>query len=97
MGRPKGPPKSPWEAVPMEWRDAVMGMSREEIEARIVEVSSNDIELRKLKKEDQALQEAAFAHKEAGAVYREGAKVNRLKIEFAQECLTAKGGQTKSG
>lgn len=99
MGRPKGSKNKntdPFSDLDGDWKDAVASSSREEIQQRIAAVALNDVELRRLKKEDQHLKECAEAYKDASAVYRDGFKQNKLKIEFMKRALDDKGGPTKS-
>jgi hypothetical protein len=86
-------PKDPFEGVPEEFRDAVAGMSIEEIKQRIAQTSIDQVELMKAKKEDQDLFEKKELFKEAGAIYREGSKLNRVKIEFCKMTIDSKGGK----
>ncbi len=90
-GFKKGP-KDPFADLTPEFRDAVTDSTREEIENRIAEVALADVELRTMKEDDQDLAEKAEAHKEAGAVYRDGFKSNKLKIKFMKQVLDDKGG-----
>jgi len=99
MGRPKGSKnkeaKSPFADLDSDWKDAVAGLDRTEIESRIAAVAIADSDLRKMKKEDQHLKECAETYKEAGAQYRDGFKANKLKIEFLKQALNDKGGPSK--
>lgn len=76
-----------------DWKDAVAQSSREEIERRIAKVAIDDSDLRKEKKEDQHLKECANTYKEASARYRDGFKMNKLRIEYMKQILENKGGQ----
>lgn len=87
-------PKDPFQDLTEDFKDAVAQSSREEIEKRISDVALYDVELRKQKKEDQDLKEKAEAYKEASAIYREGLKSNRIKIEYCKRVLDDKGGPT---
>lgn len=84
--------KDPFATVPEEFKDAVQGMSADEINARIAQVAKDQVDLMKAKKEDQDLEEKKVAYREAGQVYREGSKLNRVKIEFCKAILEQKGG-----
>lgn len=84
----------PFEDLPVDWKDAVAQSSREQIQQRIAKVALDDVELRKVKKEDQDLKEKAEAYKDASAIYREGFKANKLRIEFCKRVLDDKGGAT---
>lgn len=84
--------KDPFSAVPEEFKEAVVGMSAEEIDARIAKVAKDQVELMRAKKEDQDLEEKKVSYREAGLVYREGSKLNRVKIEYCKSILEQKGG-----
>lgn len=84
--------KDPFSIVPEEFKEAVIGMSAEEIDARISKVAKDQVDLMRAKKEDQDLEEKKVAYREAGLVYREGSKLNRVKIEYCKSILEAKGG-----
>lgn len=99
MGRPKGSKNKntdPFSDLDGDWKDAAAGSSREEVQQRIAAVALNDVELRRLKKEDQHLKECQEAYKDASARYRDGFKQNKLKIEFLKRVLDDKGGPTKA-
>ncbi len=85
--------KDPFEGVPEEFRDAIAGMSVEEIKQRIATVALDQVELMKAKKEDQDLFEKKELAKEAGALYREGTKLNKTKIEYCKMMIDNKGGR----
>lgn len=85
--------KDPFESIPEEFKDAVAGMSVDEIKQRIAQVALDQVELMKAKKEDQDLFEKKEAYKEAGALYREGTKLNKTKIEYCKMMIDSKGGR----
>jgi hypothetical protein len=85
--------KDPFEVVPDEFKDAVAGMNTVEIKQRIAQVALDQVELMKAKKEDQDLLEKREIYKEAGALYREGTKLNRTKIEYCKMTIDSKGGK----
>lgn len=91
MPRPK---KDPFEDLDPEFKDALAAMSREEIRNKIASIAIAQSDLLKAKDSDEALQEAKEAAKEAGAIYREGTKMNKLRIAFATQVLQDKGGET---
>lgn len=84
--------KDPFVEVPEEFKDAVAGMSIDEINARIAQVAKDQVDLMKAKKEDGDLLEKREAYKEAGVQYREGTKANRVKIEYCKQMIDNKGG-----
>lgn len=85
-------PKDPFADLSEDFRSAVEGSSREEIESRIVKVVLDDVTLRKAKKDDQDLKEKQEAASFAAGIYRDGFKANKLKIEFMKKALDDKGG-----
>jgi len=89
----KNKDKEPFMDVPEEFKDAVAGMSVDEIKQRIAQVALDQVDLMKAKKEDDDFNEKKEAYKEAGLVYREGTKLNRVKIEYCKVMLDNKGGK----
>jgi hypothetical protein len=87
-GRPK---KNRFDDLPAEWKDAVDGMTPEEIKNRVAEVALELEKLMEAKKLDQDLADKVLAAKDAGAVYREGKKAAQLRISYAQQLLEARG------
>lgn len=83
--------KDPFELVPQEFQDAVKGMTPEQIKSRIAQVAMDQVELMRAKKEDQDLEEKKEIYKDAGLVYREGTKLNRVKIEFCKSIIDGMG------
>lgn len=88
MGRPK---KDPFEDAPQEWKEMMEAASDSEIREEVARVAFNEAENRKLKSEDQQLQEAKAAAKEAGAQYAEATAANLSKIKYARSLLVARG------
>lgn len=84
---PKAPKKDKFADVPEEFRDAVAGMQEAQIRDRIAKVSLDQAALIEAKGNDQDLAAAKEQAKEAGAIYREGTKLNKLKIEFCRQVL----------
>lgn len=84
--------KDPFVDVPEEFKDAVAGMNVVEIKQRIAQVALDQVGLMRAKKEDGDLLEKREAYKEAGAGYREGTKLNRVKIEYCKQMIDNKGG-----
>ena len=79
--------KDKFEALPEPFRDAVAGMNEAEVRARISHVSLDDAALREARGNDVDFQRAREAATAAGQVYRDGAKQNRLKIDFCRRRL----------
>ena len=84
-------PKDPFEALPSEFKDAVLGSNEAEIRGRISNVALTQQELLEAAKEDLDFQSKKEAAKAAGEVYREGAKSNQLKIKFMRQVLQSQG------
>lgn len=85
--------KEPFQNIPDEFKDAVAEMNVVEIKQRIAQVALDQVELMKAKKEDGDLLEKREQYKEAGALYREGTKLNRTKIEYCKMMIDNKGGR----
>lgn len=83
--------KNPHEDVPEEWRDAVEAATTDDIKKKVAEVALAQAELMKAKKEDADLAEKKEQVKEASAIYREGSKLNKAKIEYAKMILDSRG------
>ena len=88
-GRPR---KAEYEDVPDEFKTKVNGLDREAIRRVMSEVSCDQIELMKAKKEDQHLQECKNTYSDAGAIYKDGSKANKAKLEFCKATLDSMGG-----
>lgn len=88
----KATKKDKFDALPAEFRDTIAAMSRKDIREKIAQISIDNQELLDAKEKDIDLQKAKEQAKEAGEVYREGLKMNKLKIAFAKRVLDDKGG-----
>lgn len=75
-----------------EYKSAIDAMTRDEIKKRVAEVALENAALMKAKKDDGDLAEKRELYREAGSVYRDAAKQNKLKIEYAKAVLDSKGG-----
>ena len=85
------PKKDKFDDIPKEFRENLEAASDEEIRSKIAKVAMDQEELMKAKEADQDFEEAKNRAKEAGAVYREGSKANKLKLAFAYSILEARG------
>ena len=74
-----------------DYQVLIQNMKDGEVRNKIAEVAMNQVELMKMKKEDQHLKEVQNTAKEAGAQYRDGSKMNRLRIEYARFILEGRG------
>jgi hypothetical protein len=89
-GRP-AKEKNPFDAVPEEFKEAVLKMDHNDIRLKISEVTLNQVAMNALEKEDGDLQEKKLQAKEAGAIYKEAKKANSQKILFAKQVLKDRG------
>jgi hypothetical protein len=83
--------RDPFESLGEEFRSSIEAMNVEEIRDRIASVSLAQIELLEARDKDEDFQKAKETAREAGAVYREGTQMNRLKIAFAKRVLEDRG------
>jgi hypothetical protein len=79
--------KDPFAALDQDFKDAIAGMDEGEIRDRIAKISLDDAALKEAKSNDEDLKQVQSIAREAGAVYREGAKMNSLRIKFARRVL----------
>jgi hypothetical protein len=96
MGRGFGKKKDPFEDLDEDFKDAVAGMDEKAIRDRLAKVTLDQAALMDAKEKDIDLKEKKEAAKEAGAVYREGTKMNKLRVKYARSILDAKGNDTGS-
>jgi hypothetical protein len=88
---PKIEKKDKFEELPDDFRSNVQSMKSDEIKGVVSKVALDQVELMKAKKEDQDLAEKREQYLNAGAVYKEGSKLNRTKIEFCKMVLDGMG------
>ena len=91
MARPK---KDKWADLPEEFAEEVQGETEGGIRLRIAQVALNQAELMAAKADDDDLKSAKLAASDAGAIYSEGTKLNKLKIEFCKQVLDSRGADT---
>lgn len=84
--------KELFEDVPDEFKAIIDAADIVGIKQRLAQVALDQMELMKAKKEDGDLDEKREAYKDAGAIYREGSKANRLKSEYCKVMIESKGG-----
>jgi secreted Zn-dependent insulinase-like peptidase len=90
-GRPKKD-KDEFQDLPEEFKAVVVAKTDpDEIKKLIAEAAMNDVALRAAKKEDQHLKEVTEQKAEAELMYKDGAKQNKLKIEFCKRVLSDRG------
>lgn len=83
--------KDKFEDLDQDFKNEINGKSPEEIKKVVAKVALDQNELMKAKKLDQDLQDKLELAKEAGAVYREGTKMNKLRIGYCSQVLEDKG------
>ena len=83
--------RDPFEILDDQFKDTIVAMGEDEIRNEIATIALNQEELMIAKKQDQHLQEKKEEAKEAGLVYREGTKFNKLKISYARQVLEDRG------
>jgi len=93
MGRSK---KDPFADLDQDFKDEINAASKEQIRDKIAQISLNDAALEEAKELDLDLAQKKEAAKEAGAVYREGKKMNKLRRKYARIMLGEKGGDNGS-
>jgi hypothetical protein len=91
MAKKGRPPKDKFDDLDEEFRAFVLGSDPNLVKQRLAEVVLEHQRLVEARKNDGDLQEKKWAFEEADAVYREGKKLNKLRIEFAREILVARG------
>jgi len=84
--------KDPFDALDDDFKALIDSSDRDQIRRKISEVSINQVDLMQAKADDQDLARCMEEAKEAGAIYREGTKMNKLRIMYAKLALEAKGG-----
>ena len=87
----KFPKKEPFKDLDDDYKTTIEAMKDDEIRFKIAQVAMDQDELMKVKSEDQDLAEKSEAVKEASAIYREGTKMNRLRIKYAKQMLESRG------
>lgn len=91
MGRPK---KDKFADLDEDFKNGVAGMDEVSIRRKISEVALNQEALLDAKADDEDFQQKKAIAKEAGAVYREGTKANKLRIAWCKRVLGDKGKDT---
>lgn len=79
-----------------DFKDVANALKEPEIRDRIAKVSLDQAALLDAKEKDYDLKEKKEQAKEAGAVYREGTKANKLRIEYYRILLDGQGKDTGS-
>jgi len=82
----------PFENLSQDFRDTVDAQTRDDIKRTICQVTLDQLELMEAQALDEDYQNLKEQAREAGAIYREGTKMNSLKIKYAKQVLEGKGG-----
>jgi len=83
--------KDPYKDLPPEFKEAIPSMDVVDIRKTVAKVALDQAELNIAQKADQDLADKKEIAKEAGAVYKESAKLNKLKISYCRSILENKG------
>lgn len=86
------PKKEPFADLSEDFRNTIDAQDRDDIKRSICQVTLDQLDLMDAQTEDEDYQRLKAEFHEAGAVYRETTKANRLKIKYAKQALEAKGG-----
>ncbi len=84
-------PKDKFADLGEEFKDTINSLGENEIRQRIAKISLNHAALMEAKENDEDLKTKKMVAREAGAVYREGAKAQKLSIEFCRARLKELG------
>jgi hypothetical protein len=97
MGRKKGyTKKDPYSGLPEGFKEAIEGMSRDEIRKRISDIAILDCEYRAALATDPAVQDAKRTLKNLMEPYRDDFKSCKLQLAYCKQALDDKGGATVS-
>lgn len=88
MARPK---KDPYENLDDDFKTKVEGADDEKLMEILGEVAKNEELNRRMKADDQQLEEAKAAHDMAGEQYKDASKANQLKTRYVYDILRARG------
>lgn len=92
MPRKAAGPKDPFADLPEDFRNDIDSKDRVEIRKVIAQVALDQVDLMDAQKADEDYHNLKEQAAEAGAVYRDGTKSNKLKIAYAKMVLEGKGG-----
>jgi hypothetical protein len=93
MPRQKKPKadKDPFANLDEDFKDAILQGTEESVRSAASKVALDQEELMAAKENDQDLKEAMAAASVAGSVYRDGTKMNKLRIKFIRSVLKSRG------
>jgi hypothetical protein len=93
MGRPKKD-KDEWADLDPNFKSAIDGMSREQIQSRLGAITFDYVSLMVAKKLDQDLEDKKQIYDEANEVYKNGTKDFKLQSKYCKKVLDDKGGKS---
>lgn len=84
-------PKDPFAKLDSDFKDGIASMGEAEIRDRIAKITLDNAAIQEKKKDDSDLKAKLSEARDAGAVYRDAAKMNKLRIEYCRRVLGDKG------
>jgi hypothetical protein len=87
------PSNKKFDILDEDWKDKFASAGTEDLNLEIAKVAKDQEALEKTQDEDQDLASAKEQAKEAGAVYRDGKKANRAKIQWLVQVLGDRGAE----
>lgn len=89
-GRPK---KDPFAALPKGFKEETLGLTPERLNLLLAEVAKDEMENKRLQKEDQHIAELKEQLKDANAGYKEITAANEAKMRWLKQLVEDKGGK----
>lgn len=83
--------KMPFEDLDQDYKDNVAAMTDEEVRQELSKIGINEHENKENKKLDQDLESKKVVYNEAGEIYREASKANKLRTAYCYDMLAARG------
>jgi|LauGreDrversion4_2_1035121.scaffolds.fasta_scaffold1708774_2 hypothetical protein len=83
--------KDPFANLDSDFKDAILQGEETAVRAAASKVALDQEELMSAKEGDEDLKQAMAAASVASAVYREGTKMNKLRIKFIRSVLKSRG------
>lgn len=83
--------KDPFANLDSDFKDAILQGEEAAVRAAASKVALDQEELMSAKADDEDLKQAMAAASVASAVYREGTKMNKLRIKFIRSVLKSRG------
>ena len=88
--------KDPFKKLDKDFKEETEKLDEAQLRSKIAKITLDQEALMEAKESDQDLAEKKEAHSTAGAVYREGTKMNKLRVKWLRHMLDAKGKDTGS-